>query len=68
MNRVLKIYSMQPRKLSRKLKLENLLWGFWKYVLFLEEKGHKNKKTIIALKRMAVIANLGGVQSLPLQW
>lgn len=68
MNRVLKIYSMQPRKLSQKLKLENLLWGFWKYGLFLEEKGHKNKKTIIALKRMAVIANLGGVHSLPLQW
>lgn len=68
MNWVLKIYSMQPRKLSRKLKLENLLWGFWKYVLILEEKGHKNKKTIIALKRMAVIANLGGVHSLLLQW
>lgn len=68
MNRALKIYSMQPRKLSRKLKFENLLWGFWKYVLFLEEKGHKNKKPIIALKRMAVVANLGGVHSLPLQW
>lgn len=38
MIRVLKIYSMQPWKLSRKLKFENLLWGFWKYVLFLEEK------------------------------